>query len=43
MFDSKYLKNFEKVVIEENKDKLNIDFLKTHFKTIMQMIGILKS
>jgi hypothetical protein len=39
MFDNKYLKNFEKTIIEENKEKINIDFLKTHFRAILQMAG----
>jgi hypothetical protein len=37
MLDNKYLKNFEKKIIEENKEKVNLDFLKTHFQAILHM------
>jgi hypothetical protein len=37
MLDNKYLKYFEKKIIEENKGAMNIDFLKTHYRTILQM------
>jgi hypothetical protein len=36
MFDSRFLKSFEKKIIE---DKLNIDFIKNHYKSILQMIN----
>jgi hypothetical protein len=39
MFDNKYLKNFEKTIIEDNREKMGVDFLKSHFRTILQMAG----
>jgi hypothetical protein len=37
MFDSKFLTNFENLIIEENKLSLKKDFIKSHYRTIMQM------
>lgn len=37
MFDNKFLTNFEKLLIEDNKVFLKKDFIKSHYKTILQM------
>jgi hypothetical protein len=37
MYDNKYLKNFEKRIIEDNKNYLNKEFIKSHYQTILQM------
>lgn len=37
MFDNKFLTNFENLIIEENRSTLKKDFIKSHYRTIMQM------
>jgi hypothetical protein len=36
MFDTKFLKNFEKKLKD---DKLNIEFIKNHYKSVLLMIN----
>jgi hypothetical protein len=37
MFDQKHLKLFEKKLIDDNSKQLNKEFIKSHYKFILQM------
>ena len=37
MLDNKFLTNFEKLIIDENTLSLKKDFIKSHYRTILQM------
>ena len=37
MIDNKFLTNFERLIIEENSMVLKKDFIKSHYRTILQM------
>jgi len=37
MLDTKYLKNFEVRIIKNNSQTVNKEFIKSHYKTILQM------
>lgn len=38
MLDSKYLKTFEKKIIESNEKELNKDFISNHFDMMLKFI-----
>src|SRR5690349_13808322 len=39
MLDQKCLKNFKKRIIEENSQHLNKEFIKTHYKALLQLVN----